>query len=200
VAVGVAVCIVLVALSTALPMWLLYRADRDDLELWSLVGQALTPVSIVYSGLALFAVVFALFMQRRELANQRQELTLALEEQRRSSEIALRALHVDLIKMAIEDGELAEVWPPLAPGMPESRKDHYCNLILNLQKVAYEAKTIELAELKGALAYLMRSRDVYSFWRKARGTRIEITEGDEGEDFFTRLVDEAFRNAEPAES
>jgi hypothetical protein len=28
----------------------------------------------------------------------------------------------------------------------------------------------------------MRSPDVYAFWRKARGTRIEITEGDEGED------------------
>jgi hypothetical protein len=53
--------------------------------------------------------------------------------------------------MAIGDRELREVWPPIAPGVAESRKDHYCNLILNLQKVAYEAPTIELAELRGAL-------------------------------------------------
>ncbi|GAB3981387.1 hypothetical protein GCM10029978_082110 [Actinoallomurus acanthiterrae] len=87
-----------------------------------------------------------LFLQGRELQNQREELAITREEQQRSSEIALRQLHTDLIKMAIDDRELREVWPPLAPGIAESKKDHYCNLILNLQKVAYEAKTIELAD------------------------------------------------------
>jgi hypothetical protein len=101
-------------------------------------------------------------------------------------------LHTDLIKMAINDPELRGVWPPIAPGVAETKKDHYCNLILNLQKVAYEAHTIELVELRGALRYLMASREMYGFWKKARAARSGITAGDEDEDFFTGEVDKAF--------
>lgn len=183
--------------SVIVPLVVLAALDDETLERWSLIGQAISPVGLLYSGLALFAIVLTLVLQQRDLSHQRESLNVALDEQRRSSEIALRALHVDLIKMAIDDNELAEVWPPLAPGVPETRKDHYCNLILNLQKVAYEAKTIEEAELRGALAYLMRSNDMYDFWTKVRATRVEITEGDTGEDFFTALVDDAYTAARP---
>jgi len=99
--------------------------------------------------------------------------------------------------MAITDPELREVWPPIAPGVAETKKDHYCNLILNLQKVAYEARTIELAELRGALRYLMTSRDIHAFWTKARTARGTITTGDEAEDFFTAEVDKAFIDVPP---
>jgi hypothetical protein len=44
----------------------------------------------------------------------------------------MRQLHTDLIKMAIEDPELQSVWPDIAPGVAGSKKDLYCNLILNL--------------------------------------------------------------------
>ncbi len=81
--------------------------------------------------------------------------------------------------------------------MAETKKDRYCNLILNLQKVAYEAHTVELAELRGALRYLMASRDMYRFWAKTRAARGAITSGDEAEDFFTVEVDMAFANATP---
>ena len=72
-------------------------------------------------------------------------------------------MHTDLVKMAIEDPELLSVWPPVAPGAAETKKDHYCNLILDLQKVAYEAGAIELPELRGALQNLMTSPDVDVF-------------------------------------
>jgi len=102
--------------------------------------------------------------------------------------------------MAIEDPELLAVWPQMLPGVSETKKDHYCNLILNLQKVAYEADTIELAELRGALNYLMTSHDVYLFWQKARTARIGVTGGDEAEDFFTSEVDKAFEGANPPQA
>ncbi|MFL6075814.1 MAG: DUF6082 family protein [Mycobacteriales bacterium] len=181
--------------STVVPTVALVEADRAALNRWALIGQALAPVSVLYSGLALFTIVVTILLQRRDLQNQREELALALDEQRRSSEIALRALHVDLIKMALDDDELAEVWPPLAAGERETRKDHYCNLILNLQKTAFEASTIEEDELRGALDYLMRSPDMYAFWTRARSTRVRITEGDPGEDYFTALVDNAYEAA-----
>jgi hypothetical protein len=186
---------ILVVASTVVPVAILTNVGDRTLNRWSMKGQAITPQSVLYAGLALFAVIFALFMQRHDLKNQRAELAIALDEQRRGGEIALRALHTDLIKMAIDDSELAEVWPPISPGVPETRKDHYCNLILNLQKVAYEASTIQLDELRGALAYLMRSADMYAFWTKARATRVDITAGDAEEDQFTALVDAAYESA-----
>jgi len=59
---------------------------------------------------------------------------------------------------------------------------------------------IEERELRGALAYLMRSRDVYqfwTFWTKVRTTRVETVRGEVDEDFFTALVDEAYDHAPP---
>jgi hypothetical protein len=185
----------LVIATIAVPTILLLRADDRTLSRWSDIGQALSAIGIFFSGLAFIGIALTLALQRRELQNQREELGVTREEQQRGNEVALRQLHTDLIKLALSDAELLEVWPPIEPGVAESRKDHYCNLILNLQKVAYEAGTIELEELRGALKYFMTSPDVYEFWAKARAPRIAITEGDEGEDFFTREVDQAFINA-----
>ncbi len=199
VAVGgaLAVGLSLVAAGVVVPIVLLLRVDDRTLSRWSQIGQALEPVGVFFSGVAFVGIAVTLFLQGRELQNQREELTITREEQQRSSEIALRQLHTDLIKMAITDPELREVWPPIAPGVAETKKDHYCNLILNLQKVAYEAHTIELAELRGALRNLMSSRDMYVFWRKARAARGAVTGGDEAEDFFTAEVDRAFTTAVP---
>lgn len=177
----------------AIPLAVLVALDRPALERWSLIGQAMEPVGLLFSGLTLFAITVTLLTQNRDLPHQRENLTIALNEQRRqSSEIVLRGLHTDLIRMALDDRELAEVWPPLAPGVRETRKDHYCNLILNLQKVAFEAGTIEEQELRAALGHLMRSSDMYEFWTKVRDARVEITAGDVGEDFFTGAVDQAY--------
>ncbi|GAA2087687.1 DUF6082 family protein [Actinomadura alba] len=189
--------IALVAASLVIPALLLLQADDRTLDRWSQIGQAVSPVGVFFSGIAFIGITLTLFLQRRELHNQREELTIAREEQQRSSEIALRQLHTDLIKMAIDDPELREVWPQLVPGVEETKKDHYCNLILNLQKVAYETGTIELEELRGALAYLMSSPDMYLFWEKARTARANVTSGDEAEDFFTTEIDRAFTAASP---
>jgi hypothetical protein len=189
--------LILVASSLIVPTLLLLRVDDRTLNRWSQIGQAVSPVGVFFSGVAFIGITFTLFLQRLELQNQREELTIAMDEQQRTGEVALRQLHTDLIKMAIEDPELREVWPPIAPGLAETKKDHYCNLILNLQKVAYEAHTIELTELRAALDYLIASRDIYSFWEKARAARVAVTAGDEAEDYFTAEVDSAFAKASP---
>lgn len=197
IAIALAVGFTLISASVAVPVVLLLFVDDAALARWSQIGQALEPVGVFFSGVAFIGIALTLFLQSRELQNQREELAITREEQQRTSEVALRQLHTDLIKMAIHDPELREVWPPIAPGIAETKKDHYCNLILNLQKVAYEAHTIELAELRGALRYLMASRDVHDFWTKARAARGAITTGDEAEDFFTAEVDRAFISVTP---
>jgi hypothetical protein len=189
--------LILITSSLIVPTLLLLRVDDRTLNRWSQIGQAVSPVGVFFSGVAFIGITLTLFLQRRELQNQRAELAMAMDEQQRTSEVALRQLHTDLVKMAIEDPELREVWPQIAPGVEESKKDHYCNLILNLQKVAYESHTIELAELRAALEYLMASRDMYRFWEKARVARVTITAGDEAEDYFTTEVDRAFVKANP---
>lgn len=183
--------------SVVVPLILLLGLDDRDLNRWSEIGQALSPVGTFFSGVAFIGVAVALVLQQRELQNQRDEIGIAREEQARASEVVIRQLHTDLVKMAIEDPELLSVWPPVAPGVAETKKDHYCNLILNLQKVAYEAGATELPELRGALQNLMTSPDVYTFWRKARAARVVVTGGDSGEDFFTAEADRAFQTAAP---
>lgn len=188
---------IFVAASVAVPIILLLRLDDRQLSHWSEVGQALSPIGIFFSGIAFVAIAYTLLTQHRELQNQHDELSVALEEQSRASEVAMRRLHTDLIKMAINDPELRTVWPDITPGSMSSKKDHYCNLILNLQKLAYEARTIELTELRSALGYLMTSRDMYLFWKKVHSARVQVTGGDEAEDFFTSEVDRAFSTASP---
>jgi hypothetical protein len=184
--------VALVGAATAIPVVLLLRVDDKTLARWSDVGQATTPIGVFFSGLAFIGIAVTLAFQQRELRNQREELGITTELHRKSSEVALRQLHTDLIKMAIADPELLEVWPGIQPGATESRKDHYCNLILNLQKVAFEAETIGVEELRGALTHLMTSSDIRSFWARARVARAVVTESDVMEDFFTREVDAAF--------
>jgi len=183
-----------VLLCVLVPVLLLLRLDGAELARWSNIGQAISPVGVFFSGVAFLGITAALLLQGRELRNQREELTIAQEEQARSSELALRELHTDLIKMAIEDSELRSVWPAPSPGEHTTRKDHYCNLILNLQKVAYETRTIELPELRSALRFLMTSPDVRAFWSRSRQSRVSITDGDEAEDIFTAEVDAAYND------
>lgn len=186
-----------VAASIVVPAVYLWNADDETLDRWSRIGEALSVIGVFFSGIAFLAIAGTLLLQQRELANQREELTLVREEQQRNSEISLRQLHMDIAKMAINDRDLLSVWPQPTRSVRQRKKDHYCNLILNLQKVAYESGTIELNELRGALGHLMRSRDMYSFWQRARAARLAVTQGDHGEDFFTSEVDRAFGEAVP---
>lgn len=187
--------VVSVLASMAVPIIFLLGLDDEELSRWSNIGQAMQPIGVLFSGVAFIAIAITLVFQRVDLNNQREELRITREEQQRSSEIALRQLHNDIVKMAIQDAELRSVWPQLSPGVAETKKDHYCNLILNLQKVAHETGTIGIDELRGALMYLMSSPDIYSFWTKARAARGAVTAGDEGEDFFTAEVDKAYTHA-----
>lgn len=189
---AIAVGLVAVVLMVCGPLIFLLGLDDAELDRWADIGQAVSPVGIFFSGIAFLGIAGALLMQGRELGNQREELAIARQEQARSSELAMRQLHNDLIKMAIEDSELRSVWPAPAPGHQSTRKDHYCNLILNLQKVAYETRTIELQEFRDALRFLMTSPDMCAFWGRTRSARVSVTESDDAEDTFTSEVDTAY--------
>lgn len=92
-----------VAASVIAPAILLWYADDETLDRWSRIGEALSVVGVFFSGIAFLAIASTLLPQQRELANQREELTLVRQEQQRNSEISLRQLHMDIVKMAIND-------------------------------------------------------------------------------------------------
>jgi hypothetical protein len=73
--------IVGIAASLAVPLLLLLRLNDRQLNRWSEIGQALSPVGIFFSGIAFIGVAAALLIQQRELKNQHDEISIAREEQ-----------------------------------------------------------------------------------------------------------------------
>lgn len=174
--------------SVGIPASLLSRADMSQLEKWYYIGGALAPVGFVLSGLALFYVAGTLRLQQQESRAQRLQ-------DARSSEIELRHIHMSLVAMSLQSPELREVWPPLGSSHAESSQDLYCNLVINLQKLAYEAGTIDLEELRGALDNLFTSASIYNFWARSRLVRPQITGAAEDEQTFFSIADAAFARA-----
>ncbi len=80
-------------------------------------------------------------MQRQELALQRHEMSQTQAELHRSAEADLRRLHVELLRMAINDEGLGAVWPdPIARLIRTAvrRQFWYANLIYQHQRLAME--------------------------------------------------------------
>jgi len=79
-----------VAASLVVPAVLLLHVNDETLSRWSAIGQALSPIGVFFSGTAFIGIAVTLFIQRRELQNQRDELGMTRQEQARSSEVTLR--------------------------------------------------------------------------------------------------------------
>lgn len=63
--------------SLVVPVLLLLRLNDAQLDRWSEIGQALSPVGIFFSGTAFIGVAVALLIQQRELQNQHDEISIA---------------------------------------------------------------------------------------------------------------------------
>nr|BFE63847.1 hypothetical protein GCM10020063_083730 [Dactylosporangium thailandense] len=90
------------------------RAPRG----WDELSDAFSVVNGIFSAFALIVVLVTLWVQFNELRMQRAELRMQREaaeqsgrELFRSSESVVRELHNHLLEMAINDEDLAEVWP-----------------------------------------------------------------------------------------
>ncbi|WP_377269037.1 DUF6082 family protein [Peterkaempfera sp. SMS 1(5)a] len=162
-------------------------------------GQYFEAAGAVFSGLALLLVVAGVSLQRQELRMQRQELALQRAEMtdsctqlRRSAESQIRALHVDLLKMAIHDPELARVWPDYDPGLPHStvRKHLYSNLIFAHMVMVGRMEGVDDDTLRSSLRIIARSADFRAYW-SASSTSRNMLPADSEERRFGRLVDEA---------
>ncbi|WP_405725047.1 DUF6082 family protein [Streptomyces sp. NBC_01537] len=131
-------------------------------------------------------------LQRTELELQRQEMRRSAGELHRSAEAELRSLHMQLLKLAIADPDLAEVWPESSPGLSAKRNRQYlyANLIYcHVMLVHRLSKTTDL-QIVAHMRNIVGSPLFRAYWEAGRSAREELEPGTQ-EHHFAALVEEA---------
>jgi hypothetical protein len=169
---------------------------------WDQINEAFGVINSVFSALALVVVGLTLWVQYRELKMQRGELheqrltadrtTAALQQ---SAEADLRARHVELLKMAIDDAALADVWPSYGDDVtPEqTRQFLYANLILQHQALATYRNMRDPEYVRNTVRFCFTNPIVREFWRRTVPDRRNIAAADDQVVTFEQICDEVYR-------
>jgi len=166
----------------------------DKASRFGQIGQMFESAAAVFSGLAFVALVVTFLLQLEELKLQRRELGSQKDELHRTAEGLIRLLHVQLVKMAIDDPELNIVWPPLPiPEGPLARKHYqYANLIIQHQWLMLSTGTYREEDVRQLLRQLFTSPFLREYWAALEEVRAMGIAPDSAEWAFTRLVNEVF--------
>ncbi|MFI5835011.1 DUF6082 family protein [Micromonospora sp. NPDC051300] len=178
-----AVLAVLVAVLLT-PLGLLWIGDRPGYD-WPLlgnVGQAYGAASAILAALALIGVVVSLIVQAREAKAAREQ--------------ALRALHTDLLKMAIDAPDLLECWGPIeeSTDLAWFRRHVYSNLIVTHWQLMWEVDTLSEAHLEVLADQFFKGVSGRRFWAEARGPRMKA-ETSRRARRFTSVMDRRYQRA-----
>jgi hypothetical protein len=157
---------------------------------WGNIGQAFGVLGAVVSGLALVALGVTFAMQFRELQAHRASL-------RYGAEIELRKLHVDLIKLALGDPDLAAVWPPFPGATAErTRQYRYANLILQHAWLRMKLDACTEEQMQSNLRYLFASPLVREYWRVTEPSRNSNYVAGTMESYLAEAADGIYREYE----
>lgn len=106
----------------------LLKGQSRDWEQLSWIGQTYGAASALLAVLALIGVAVSLYMQTREAKASREQ--------------SLRAIHTELLQMAMDDDVYRRCWGPFfASGDPTSQREHmYVNLIISNWQMQYELR------------------------------------------------------------
>jgi len=161
-----------------------------DWSRWSDVGQTFGALSSIISGLTLVAVVVTARAQSRELERQRRFLVSNNSELQRTAEANQRTLHLEILKMSIQDPKLAEVWPQYAPDLPAdlNRQYLYANIIYQFHWTSLQLGNYSDNEVTSTLRYLFTSPLMRGYWHAAAQARRSLSPGS-AEYMFTQRVD-----------
>nr|BFE88033.1 hypothetical protein GCM10020093_106340 [Planobispora longispora] len=154
-------------------------AQADDWEHLSLIGQTYGAASTLLSVLALVGVAVSLVLQAREAKSDREQ--------------TLRMLHVDLMKMAMEDPLYRRAWGPFFDSEdPDAPREHmYVNLIISQWSMEYELGAITEDHLRSISRLLFSGPAGRRYWTNVRGLRITST-STRRERRFHRILEEEF--------
>jgi hypothetical protein len=170
----------LVAVSP-LALRLLSRRSTDWEQL-SWVGQTYGAASALLAVLALIGVTVSLFMQARDAKANREQ--------------GLRAIHTELLQMAMDDELYRRSWGPFfASADPDAQRAHmYVNMIISTWQMQYELDAISEEHLR-ATAYLVFSGEIgQRFWSDARNLRLQAV-STRRERRFHEILDEEYKRA-----
>ncbi|QJT07187.1 hypothetical protein G9272_33515 [Streptomyces asoensis] len=171
------------------------------------MGDYFGGISAVFSGMALLLLVATLMfqqrelrLQRHELSMQRQELVSSRDELRRSAESDMRALHVQLTQMAMDDPALADVWNDYPGESTEVVRQHlFANLVFGHYLLAYRWGGSTEAEVLAYARSLVRSAAFQRYWEASRAAKEELP-ADSAEGRLFRLFEQAIREAQDGDT
>jgi hypothetical protein len=166
------------------------QGGSEEWRTWSDVGQTFGVLSSIISSLALLAVVITARQNRAELEHQRRFLISNHAELRRSSHANLGMLHQRLLKMSIDDDELAEVWPALDPSLPAkiNRQLLYANLIYSYHIRALQSDNHTEETVVGSMRFLFSNPIMRTYWHAAKSGR-DLLDPESTEATFALRVD-----------
>ena len=152
------------------------------------LGDAFGAVNALFSGLAFAGVIYAIFLQRQDLALQREELS-------KSSGAGIRQVHIVLQQMAMRDQALQDVWYDDSTLKPAERRQHsYVNLVLSNWETLYANGSLTPEQLKRTAESHMKRRAFRSFWKSARKYREDMANaGNDTAREFHAKVDSAYK-------
>ncbi|QWA21553.1 DUF6082 family protein [Streptomyces osmaniensis] len=149
------------------------------------ISQAYGAVSVPLSVAALAGVALSLFYQAQQTRIMRDERD--------------RAVHREMVYLAIEDPKLAACWEP--PDSPMTfdryRQLMYVNLIMGRWNAAYRLGDIDEATLRSLLAQHFRGEIGRLHWAQARTGWLSINVGGRtGRSAeFAKIAEESYRSA-----
>jgi hypothetical protein len=145
----------------------LIDTDRVDWNRLSSIDQSYGAVSAILSAAAVGGVVITLILQSEQSKDNRR--------------FAIREVHRDLLRMAIERPALLAAWgqdPTQEIGNPSLVV--YTNLILNYYILNYESDTTSLDDLRTHLQFMAQSEWTRRYWAATRHTWLASRAGRRG--------------------
>jgi hypothetical protein len=133
--------------------------------------------------------------QQRIMEEQCDETRMMKSEIHRTSEALVRGLHINILRDALLDADLAATWPTLSGDLPqEKRKQYlYINQVLSLQYLAFEVGDYSEAAIEAALRPLFTVPVWREFWERIHDAN--RVPGDSTEARFAVIAERAYQAA-----
>jgi len=173
--------------------------DRFGGEQWSRlsdVGQTFGVLSSIISGLALVALVITARIQFREIRHNRADLERQREfwarsqqELHRTAESNHLGLLMEILKMSIDDDDLAAVWPEYepVPSRQRNRQYLYANIIYQFNWSSLRMNGYSDEQVLANMRYLFTSQLMREYWAAGARARKSLVPGSSEFDFARRI-------------
>ncbi|NMO56254.1 hypothetical protein HH310_34390 [Actinoplanes sp. TBRC 11911] len=153
------------AVGVGLAATLAWRGTSEDWSRWSDVGQTFGALSSIIAILSLAAVVITARIQFRELQG--------------SVAANLSAMHLEIMRMSVDDLELADVWPAYAAGLSatQNRQYLYANIIYQFHWTSLKLNKASDEDVVASMRYLFTSPIMRGYWTAGKHIRASLNPG-----------------------